>query len=215
MKNETTQTGINNRLLATLPRREYDRLLPGSQIVHLAQGEVLCRAGDRMRHAYFLDGGLVSWTATTQNGETLEVAMICNNGVAGTPITLRTGVASYQLIVQLPADALRVKAEILQEEFDRGGKLQEFILRYMDALLIQIAQSALCACFHSVEKRLCRWLLIARDCAPSDSFNLTHDFISYMLGRSRPNVTTAARTLQRAGLINYSRGQIRSSTARG
>ncbi len=199
---------IANRLLAALPLGEYEHLAINMKPIHLAKGQTLYEAGDTVQYAYFPTGGMVSLLSTTEDGETLEVAMVCNHGMIGVPIILQTGIAPYRMVVQIPTDALRIEAKVLQEEFSRGGKFQEIILRYAETFLIQGAQSALCMCFHSVEQRLCRWLLIAHDCVSANTFAITHEFISHMLGTSRPNITGAAKTLQQAGLIRYTRGRV-------
>lgn len=197
-----------NRLLATLPRDEYARLLPHLSWVRLAQGETLYEAGDSVRHAYFPVGGMVSLLSTTEDGQTVEVAMVGNEGMVGVPILLRVDQSPYKVMVQLPTTALRIKAEPLRREWDQGGQLQFLLLRYTHTLLTHISQSAACNRFHSVEQRLCRWLLIGRDRVKSDTLHLTQEIISHMLGSPRTSITTIAGTLQTAGLIRYRRGKI-------
>lgn len=197
----------NNRILAALPREEYERLLPNLKPVHLKQGDILNHSDD-WRHSYFLEGGMASMLCTTRNAETLEVAFVCSEGLVGVPAVSQSNNVQYRVVVQFPTDCLRMDARVLKDELNRDGKLYDSIQRYSKTLFTQITQSALCVCFHTVEQRLCRWLLIANDCARSDSFNLTHECLSQMLGRSRPNVTAAAKTLQQAGLIRYIRARI-------
>lgn len=197
-----------NYLLAALLRPEYERLAPHLEPVHLARGQTLADAGDTLRYAYFPTNGMVSLLSTTEDGQSIEVAMVGCDGVVGVPIILRVGVMPYWSMVQLPADAMRIKASVLRKEFDRGGQLHDLMLRYTHSLLAQISQSAVCNRFHTVEERLCRWLLISRDRVKSDTINLTQEFIAQMLGTARTGVTMAAVPLQDAGLIRYRRGKI-------
>jgi CRP-like cAMP-binding protein len=201
-------TTFNNRLLAALPRKEYERLSPHLELVRLTPGKILYSAGDVVRHAYFPKGGMVSLLSTTESGRTIEVGMIGNEGMTGIPIILRSRVAAYQVIVQLAGNALRIKGEALRAEFDRGGRLQDLLLRYAHALLMQVAQSAACNRFHTVEERLCRWLLVSHDRVQTDTIHLTQEFLSYMLGVPRTSVTQFAVALQKEGVIKYTRGRI-------
>jgi len=138
-----------------------------------------------------------------------EVAMVGNEGAIGIPIVLRTNKTPYQVMVQIPVrSAFRIKAEVLRNEFDRGGKFRDLMLRYTEVVLTQITQSAVCNHFHSSVQRLARWLLIANDLVERDTFYLTHEFISHMLGSPRTGVTMAAGVLQKTGLLSYTRGKI-------
>jgi CRP-like cAMP-binding protein len=201
-------TAPDNRLLSTLPPGEYERLVPHFERVHLPRGKVLAEAGDTVRHAYFPFGGIISLLSMTEDGQTIEVAMVGYEGVVGVPIVLRAGVTPYRTMVQIPCDAMKVKAEVLIKEFNRGGRLQELLLKYAHALLAQVSQSAVCGRFHTVEARLGRWLLVTRDRVGSDSFQFTQEFLSHMLGTPRTVVSVAAGHLQDAGLIRYRRGKI-------
>jgi CRP-like cAMP-binding protein len=197
-----------NRLLAALPEEEYERLLPNFELAHLEKGEIIYVTGDRIRYAHFPLTGMISLLSATESGSTVEVAMVGNEGIVGLSVILSINKAPYDPMIQITADTVRIKAEVLKQEFNRGGRLQDFMLRYTHVLLTQITQSALCNRFHTVEKRLCRWLLIARDRVNSNTIDLTQEIIAHMLGSPRTGVTMAARTLQQAGLINYSRGKI-------
>jgi CRP-like cAMP-binding protein len=201
-------TLFDNRLLAALPREEYERLSPHLELVRLAPGKILYNAGDIARYAYFPKGGMLSLLSTTEGGRTIEVGMIGNEGMTGIPIILRSEVAPYQVMVQLAGNALRIRGDALRAEFNRGGRLQDLLLRYAHALLIQVAQSAACNRFHTVEERLCRWLLVSRDRVHTDVIHLTQEFLSHMLGVPRTSVTMIAGKLQGQGLIRYSRGKI-------
>jgi CRP-like cAMP-binding protein len=199
---------IKNRLLSALPRAEYERLLTALKPVRLARNVVLCQAGSTIRHAYFLMGGLVSLLSTTEDGKTIEVGMIGTEGMVGIPIILGMSVAPYRTTVQIPATALSIKAGALRDGFNRGGVLQNMLLRYTYTLITQLAQSAVCNRFHTAEERLCRWLLISRDRMRSNTIRLTQETISQMLGTPRTGVTLTAGALQKEGLIHYSRGKI-------
>ena len=181
---------------------------PHRETVRLTKGQVLYDAGDAIRHLYFPMGGMISLLSTTRDGASIEVGMIGNEGVAGLAVLLGINRAPYRVIVQIPGNAIRVRADALKKVFDRGGRLHDLLLKYTHTLLIQIAQSAACNRFHTVEERLCRWLLISRDRVYSDTIYLTQEFLSYMLGVPRTSVTAVAGKLQRAGLIRYSRGKI-------
>jgi CRP-like cAMP-binding protein len=199
---------FGNRLLTALPPLEYERLSPHLELVSLTPGKILYNAGDIVRHAYFPKGGVISLLSITQDGRTIEVAMIGNEGMMGVPIVLRSGVAPYQMMVQLAGNALRIRENVLRLELDRGGKLQDLLLRYTHSVLIQVAQSAACNRFHTVEERLCRWLLVSRDHVQTDTIHLTQEFLSHMLGVPRTSVTMIAINLQKEGFIRYNRGRI-------
>jgi CRP-like cAMP-binding protein len=204
----------NNRLLSALPKQDYERLRPSLEPVHLSRGEILYHAGEAIKHAYFLTSGMISLIAVSENGSSVAVAMTGNEGMAGIPTILSIDTAPYQLTVQIQGDALKIRGAKLKEEFGRSIELQRLLLRYMHWLLVQITQVALCNRFHSVEKRLCCWLLLSRDRAGSDMLHLTQEFLSQTLGTPRTNVTMVAGSIQRMGLISYSRGKIRILDAR-
>jgi CRP-like cAMP-binding protein len=199
---------VKNRLLAALPHEEYQRLQPRLEFVHLSKRRTLYEAGDLIPHAYFLNNGMGSLLGLTQGGATVEIAMVGNEGMLCLPLVLRARSTSYRIMVQIPGDALRIKADVIRAEFKRGGRLQDLLLGYTHALITQISQSAVCNRFHTMEKRLCRWLLIAHDRVDGDTFHLTQEIISYMMGTPRTGVTMAAGALQDAGLIRYKRGKI-------
>ena len=204
-----------NRLLAALPKDEYDRLMAGATRVRLASGKILFEAGEEVRHAYFPLSGMASLLSSTQDGRSVEIAVVGSEGMLGIPVVLSAGRSPYLVMAQLPTEALLIKAGALRSEFDRAGRLRELVLRHALALLTQISQSAVCHRFHSVEQRLARWLLVTRVRAGADSFRLTQEFLSYMLGVPRTTVTATAVSFQRAGLICYSRGAITLLDTRG
>lgn len=202
------QVDINNRILAGLPPGEFARIQAQLEHVYFEKGRLVYLTGDRIRYVYFPVEGLLSLASATETGSTVEVAMVGSEGVVGLPVILKKGMMSYEVSVQIPVDAFRIKAEVLQEEFDRGERLQAHMLAYTHALMAQIAQLSICNRFHTIEKALSRWLLMAQDHVNTKSLNLTHENISNALGVPRTAITTAAGNLQRAGAIRYSRGNI-------
>lgn len=197
-----------NRLLSLLPKEEYARLLSNLQPIHLRKGEVLYHPGDVVRYCYFPLSGMISLLSTTEDYKTVEVSAVGNEGLVGVPAILQMSVTPYEVMVQIEANAMRIRADALKAQFNGGGKLHHLLLRYTHALLCQIAQSAVCNRFHTVEQRICRRLLISRDCVQSDVFPLTQESISHMLGTPRTNVSMTAHSLQEQGAIRYKRGII-------
>ncbi len=197
-----------NRILAALPHDELSSIARHLESVHLEKGEVVYITGDRIRYAYFPVGGLFSLLSTTETGSTVEIAMVGNEGLVGLPVILKNGTTPYEVTVQIATDAFKIKAEALEEEFHKGKTLQDLVLRYLNLLMAQVSQLTLCHRFHRLEMALSRWLLTAQDRVNSDSLNLTQEVIAQALGVPRTGVTMAAGTLQRAGLIRYSRGKI-------
>ena len=199
---------VSNVILVALSCDEYAHLFLHLKPVNLTAGEVLYETGDDIRHAYFLNSGAVCLLAEGSNGESIEVGSVGHEGVVGMPAILRVERSLFRVIVEIPGDALRIEAETLREEFRRGDKLQNLLLRYTHALFTQMSQSGICNHFHTVEQRLARWLLVTSDRGRSESFQLTHELIAQMLGTSRSAVTMAAARLQRLGLISLHRGKV-------
>jgi CRP-like cAMP-binding protein len=204
----SSQVEIGNRILAALPQEQFARLASHLSTVHLERDEVVYITGDQIRYVYFPINGLMSLLSTTETGSTVEVAMVGNEGIIGLPVILKNKLIPYEVTVQTQAEAYRIRAEDLQQEFDKGEALHELILRYLNVLIAEISQSALCHRFHTVEEALGRWLLMAQDRLNTESLHLTQEIISHALGVPRTGVTMAAGALQRAGLIRYSRGKI-------
>jgi CRP-like cAMP-binding protein len=198
-----------NRLLAVLSADEHKRLLPHLKQVYLPKNKILYEVGDQIRYAYFLLDGMVSLFSISEEGESIEAAMIGNEGMIGIAIILGAATMPYRSVVQIPGQAMRINAAALNEEFKQATQLQQVLLAYTQKLLTQISQSAICNRFHSVEGRLCRWLLITSRRMRSDSLQLTQSLISQILGAPRTGVTVAAGNLQDAGLIRYRRGNIK------
>src|SRR2546425_39112 len=190
-----------NRLLAGLPREVYERLLSLVVRVPLSRGHVLYARGDPMRFAYFPISGFVSFLATTQHGQTVEVAVIGNDGLVGLPIILHVDIASHQTVVQIAGEAFRVPADVLRAECTRTAPLQVALLRSTHALLDQLSQSAVCHRFHAVLPRLSRCLLVTQDRGESETLFLTHETIAQRLGIPRNRVTAAAAAPRGAGAV--------------
>lgn len=208
---------LKNQLLASLSDAEYERLLPHLKHVSLPISEILCEAGDVMKYAYFPLSGMISMLSIQVDGANVEVGVIGSDGMLGLPIFLGNGIAPNKAIVQVSDNAMsmRVEADILRAEFKRAGPMQALLLRYTQAFFTQVSQSAACNRLHSLDQRLCRWLLVVHDRMESDHFRLTQEFISQMLGTRRSGVSEAAGILQNAGLINYSHGKIHIINRKG
>jgi CRP-like cAMP-binding protein len=195
-------------LLDSLPAAVRDGLLPALEPVTLGLGDVIYEPGRPMSHIYFPTTAIVSLIYTMEEGATAEMGLVGNEGVAGIALFMGGDTTPNQAVVQVAGGALKMRATALLDEFRRGGPFQLMLLRYTQALITQISQTAVCNRLHPIDKRLCRWLLLARDRLPSDEFHMTQDFIAHMLGVRREGVTAAAHQLQAAGLIRYSRGHI-------
>jgi CRP-like cAMP-binding protein len=198
-----------NRLLAPLPREDRERLFPSLEPITFALGDVLYESGRPMDYVYFPTTSIVSLVYTMEDGATVEMGLAGSDGVVGIALFLGGDTTPNRAVVQIAGGAIRMPAQILQEEFKRGGALQLLLLRYTQALITQISQTAVCNRLHALEQRLCRWLLLCLDRVQSNELRMTQEFISNMLGGRRESVTVAAGRLQDAGLIHYSRGHIR------
>jgi CRP-like cAMP-binding protein len=203
-----SQGSVENRLLADLPDEVLDRLLPHLQPVSFALGDIVYESSEQMEHLYFPTTCIVSLLYTMNDGATAEMGLVGNDGVVGIALFMGGNTVPNRAVVQVAGDAFRVRAPVIQEEFKRGGPCQMLLLRYTQALITQISQTAVCNRLHTVEQRLCRWLLLTHDRVQSAELWLTQEFIANMLGGRRESVTKAARHLQAAGLIRYVRGHI-------
>ena len=204
-----TQTAVcKNRILAGLPREQYDSLFSNLTPVNLHHHQVLYDAGDDIRSAYFIYDGMASLMCITTEGNSIEIGNVGNEGMVGIPVLLRCVTSPHEVVVLVPGEALAVTTDILEREFNKEGELKNRLLSYTHALVTYISQLGVCNHFHNVDKRLCRWLLISSLQVQSRSFQLTHESFSQVLGTGRTGVTMAANKLQRAGLIKYNRGQI-------
>jgi CRP-like cAMP-binding protein len=198
----------HNQLLAALPPKDYERLLPFLEPVALPQGLTLHRAGERERHIYFLTAGIVSRFCLTENGASAEFAVTGREGVIGIASFLGGAGLPSQAVVASAGYAYRLGADSLQKEFNHYGPLPQLLLRYTQALIAQTGQTAACNRHHTLEQQLCRYILSSLDRLPSNALALTQEMIANMLGVRRGGVTQAAGNLQRAGLIRYSRGRL-------
>jgi CRP-like cAMP-binding protein len=199
---------IENQLLSALPTEEYERLLPNLKLVSLTLKQIIYAPDEPIDYVYFPNCGIISLVNVTKDGRTVEATMVGNEGMAGIPVFLGVDRMPILAISQVVGDAVRMKADIFKREVTPGTSLYNLLLRYTQALLNQISQSVACNCLHPVEGRLCRWLLMTHDRVRSDQFMLTQELISQMLGVRRASVSQVAATLQKAGLIHYTRGKI-------
>jgi len=200
---------VGNWLLDALAFEDYERLRSNLEPVSFALGAVVYESGGQMDHVYFPTTSHVSLLYTMIDGATAEMGLVGNEGVVGIALFMGGDTTPNRAVVQGAGNAFRLKAEIMQDEFRRGGEFQHLLLRYTQALITQISQTAVCNRLHSVEQRLCRWLLMTHDCTQSDELQMTQEFISNMLGVRREGVTHAASGLQDEGFISYVRGHIK------
>ena len=197
-----------NHLLRALPELEAQRLIPHLEIVPMPLGNVLYESGSQLSCVYFPTTAIVSLLYVMEDGASAEIAVVGNEGMVGVALFMGGETTPSRAVVQSAGHAYRLKGQILKEEFRRAAGLQLLLLRYTQALLTQMAQTAVCNRHHSVDQQLCRWLLLSLDRLPSNKLSMTQELIANMLGVRREGVTEAAGKLQAAGLINYSRGQI-------
>jgi CRP-like cAMP-binding protein len=203
------QEQVGNRLLRSLSAEERVRIRPSIKHVTLPLGQVVYECGERTDYVYFPTTCVVSLLYTMRDGSTAEMALTGNDGVVGIASFLGGGNVPHRAVALIGGDALKMPARVLQEEFARGGPLQHILLRYTQALITQISQTAVCNRLHPLEQRLCRWLLLCHDRLNGSEIPMTQEFIANMLGGRRESVTVAAGRLQDAGLIHYSRGHIK------
>ncbi|WP_017301356.1 Crp/Fnr family transcriptional regulator [Nodosilinea nodulosa] len=202
------QAELLNHLLASLPEEVYDRLAPHLRKVELDLAQVLYEPGEPMGTVYFPNQCMVSLVQVMENGATIEAGVVGNEGLVGYPAYLGGQSSSSRAIVQIAGSAIALDTLVLQAEFNRGEALQSLLLRYTQALIAQISQTAACNRFHPIEERLARWLLQSQDAIQESTLELTQDFLSSMLGTRRASISLAAGKLQQAGLIHYNRGCI-------
>ena len=202
-------------MLGLLPRRDYERLRPHLEPIPLDYRQSLYRAHKPIGFVYFIETGVGSLVNTMANGQAAEVGTIGNEGMVGLPLVLGDNRAPTSVYVQVPGSGLRMKATLFEKELERSASMRAVMLRYTHAFFNQVAQSAACNQFHSIQQRCCRWLLMTHDRMQSDHFLLTQEFLAMMLGVQRTGVTAAAGALQRAGLIRYNRGNVTIIDRRG
>jgi len=197
-----------NHLLAALPTVEFDALAAYLEWVPLRLGESLYEPGEKLQHAYFPTTAIVSLHYVTESGASAETAGVGNEGVVGVSLFMGGETTSSSAVVQTAGHAYRMEGQWLKDEFNRAGLMQRLLLRYTQALLTQMAQTAVCNRHHSLEQQLCRWLLLTLDRLPTNELIMTQELVASMLGVRREGITEAAGKLQRAGLISYRRGHI-------
>ncbi|HEX8337331.1 MAG TPA: Crp/Fnr family transcriptional regulator [Pyrinomonadaceae bacterium] len=198
----------SNHILRALTSSEFESISSHLDTVTLSLGEILCRPDQPVTHVYFPNRGTVSLVSSFEDGSSVEVGMVGNEGMFGVCVFLGSISTPLLAQVQLPGDAMRMRADVLKSEFKKCGGLQDMLLRYTQAFITQIAQTAGCNRAHQVEGRLAKWLLMCEDRAHSPELRLTHEFMATMLGMRRAGVTEAACKLREAGLIEYTRGKV-------
>lgn len=204
----TLHDPYQNHLLAALPTAEFERLAPHLEQVAMPLGEVLYESGGKLPHAYFPTTAIVSLHYVMENGASSEIAGVGNEGVLGVSLFMGGNTTPSRAIVQTAGHGYRLKARLLIEEFNRAGPLMRLMLRYTQALMTQMSQTAVCNRHHSLDQQVCRWLLLTLDRLPSNELNMTQELIAGMLGVRREGITETAGNLQREGLIHYRRGHI-------
>jgi len=201
-------TPDRNQLLAALPPEDLERLTPHLKLIGLALGDSLYESGVVLHHVYFPVDAIVSLLYVMADGASAEIAVVGNEGIVGVSLFMGGETTPSRAVVQSAGHAYRMKAETLKSEFVQGGPMQHLLLRYTQALITQMAQTAVCNRHHTLDQQLCRWLLLSLDRLPSNELVMTQVLIANMLGVRREGVTEAARRLQAAGLIKYNRGHI-------
>jgi CRP-like cAMP-binding protein len=197
-----------NHLIGTLSKADYQRWLPSLEEVQLSLGQVLYESGTVLSHIYFPTTAIISLLYVMENGASAEIAVVGNEGLVGVSLFMGGESTPSRAVVQSAGKGFRLKAQIMKNEFNRAGPVLHLFLRYTQALITQMAQTAVCNRHHSLDQQLCRWLLLSLDRLQGDELVMTQELIANMLGVRREGVTEAALKLQKAGLIRYSRGHI-------
>jgi CRP-like cAMP-binding protein len=197
-----------NHLLAALPTAEFEPLAAHLELVPMPLGEMLYEPGGQLQHGYFPTTAIVSLHYVMESGASAEAAGVGNEGVLGISLFMGGDTTPSSAVVQTAGHAYRLEGRLLKQEFNRAGLMQRLLLRYTQALITQMTQTAACNRHHSVEQQLCRWLLLTLDRLPSNELIMTQELVASMLGVRREGITEAAGKLQRAGIISYRRGHI-------
>ncbi|BDI05125.1 Crp/Fnr family transcriptional regulator [Sphaerotilus microaerophilus] len=198
----------DNQLLASLPAAEWQRWLPLLEWVELPLGQVLYESGRPMSHVYFPTTAIVSLLYVMESGASAEIAVVGNEGLVGIALFMGGETTPSRAVVQSAGDGFRLRAQVIKEEFNNSSPVMHLMLRYTQALITQMAQTAVCNRHHSLDQQLCRWLLLSLDRLHGSELKMTQELIANMLGVRREGVTEAALKLQGAGLIRYTRGHI-------
>jgi CRP-like cAMP-binding protein len=201
-------TPNQNHLLAALPAEIFERISPHLELISMPLGEILYESGGQLQHVYFPTTAIVSLHYLLESGASAEIAGVGNEGVLGISLFMGGNTTPSLATVQTGGYGYRLKGRLMMEEFNRAGPMMRLMLRYTQALMTQISQTAVCNRHHSIEQQLCRWLLLTLDRLPSQELTITQELIAGMLGVRREGITEAAGNLQRAGLISYRRGHI-------
>ncbi len=204
----TTHSPSQNQLLAALPAAEFERLAAHLELVPMLLGEMLYEPGGQLQYAYFPTTSIVSLHYVMASGASAESAGVGHEGVVGISLFMGGDTTPSSAMVQTAGHGYRLGQRLLKQEFDRAGLLQHLLLRYTQALMTEMAQTAACNRHHSVEQQLCRWLLLTLDRLPGKELVMTHELVASMLGVRRESITEVAGDLQRAGCIRYRRGHI-------
>ena len=205
---ETENDPRSNQLLAALPAAELQRWSPHLEPVDLTLGQVLSESGSTMAHVYFPTTAIVSLLYVMENGASAEIAVVGKEGIVGVSLFMGGESTLSRAVVQSAGHGVRLKARFMKEEFDRAGPVMHLLLRYTQALITQMAQTAVCNRHHTLDQQLCRWLLLSLDRLQCSDLIMTQELIANMLGVRREGVTEGALKLQKAGLIRYGRGRI-------
>ena len=206
---------LKNYLLAALHEDDFVRVKSNLESVSFKLGKVIYESGEKMDYAYFPTTAIISLLYIMENGATAEIGVVGNDGIIGVSLFMGGETTTSRAIIQSAGGAFRMKAKDLKAEFARGGRFQELLLRYTQALMTQISQTAVCNRLHSIEQQLCRWLLLSHDRLTSDKLVMTHDLISNMLGVRREGITLAAQKLAKRKLITNSRGTMTVTDRQG
>ena len=209
MNAPAARTTRGNQLLDALPAAEWLRWQPQLELVDLPLGMVLYESGSTMGHVYFPTSAIVSLLYVLENGASAEIAVVGHEGVVGISIFMGGGSTPSRAVVQSAGKGFRLRSGAMKEEFGRSSPVMHLLLRYTQALITQMTQTAVCNRHHSLDQQLCRWLLLSLDRLPGDNLVMTQELIANMLGVRREGVTEAALSLQKAGLISYARGHIK------
>jgi len=201
-------TPNQNYLLAALPAEVFERLSPDLELITMPLGEVLYESGGQLQHVYFPTTAILSLHYVMENGATAEIAGVGNEGVVGISLFMGGDTTPSSAVVQTAGHAYRLAGRLLKEEFNRAGLMQRLLLRYTQALITQMCQTAVCNRHHTVEQQLCRWLLLTLDRMPTNELIMTQELVASMLGVRREGITEAAGKLQHAGFISYRRGHV-------